>query len=130
MLLRNVLERLELPCSHRTGTNVPYPALLDDIVQRLHDLLPWCASIQAVDLEDIDVRTQSLDALLHRIKDVLATQANLVHRFAVIDHGLGDWATEVRLVDTKVAFGEEDDFLTRDIELLDSLANDALGLAV
>jgi hypothetical protein len=72
VLLGNILQRLELPGSHRASTNVSDPALLNNIVQSLHDLLPGCASVQAMDLEYIDVRAEPLHALLHRIEDMLA----------------------------------------------------------
>jgi hypothetical protein len=55
MLLCNVLQRLELPSCHGAGANVADPALLNDVVQGLHDLLPWGASVQTVDLENINV---------------------------------------------------------------------------
>lgn len=85
MLLGNVLQRLELPCRHGARTNISNPALLDDIVQSLHDLLSRCASVQAMDLENVDVCAQSLHALLYGVEDVLATQADFIDRLAVID---------------------------------------------
>jgi hypothetical protein len=84
ILLRNVLQRLELPCRHRTCANVSHPALLNDIVERLHDFFAWCVAVQTVDLQDVDVCAQSLDTLLHSIEDVLAAQADFVHGLAVV----------------------------------------------
>jgi hypothetical protein len=84
VLLGNILQRLELPGSHRASTNVPHPALLDDVVEGLHDLFPWCFAVQAVDLEDVDVRTQPLNALLDGVEDVFPAQPHLVHCVAVV----------------------------------------------
>jgi hypothetical protein len=84
MLLRNVLQRLKFPSRHRAGTNVSDPAFLDDIVQSLHDLLPWRASIQAVDLKYVNICAQSLDTLLHCIENVLPAQADFVNRLAIV----------------------------------------------
>lgn len=130
MLLSNILQCLKLPRSHRAGANIPDPTLLDDVVQRLHDLLPRCAAIQAMDLQHVDVCAQALDALLYRIEDVLPTETNLVDGLAVVRRGEGDVAAEIRFVDAEVAFGEEDDLLARDVVLLEGFADDALRPAV
>ena len=55
MLLSNVLQSLKLPCCHGAGTDISNPALFDDIVQSLHDLLSRRAPVQAMNLENIDV---------------------------------------------------------------------------
>jgi len=130
ILLSDVLQRLELPRSHRAGANVPDPALLNDVVERLHNFLPRCIAVQAMDLEDVDVRAQALHTLLHRIEDVLPAQANRVDSLAVVCRGQGDWTPEVRFVDPEVAFREEDDLLAWDVVLLEGFADDALGLPV
>ena len=84
VLLGNVLERLELPRRHRTCANVPDPALLNDIVQSLHDLLSRCVTVQAVDLKHIDICAETLDALLDGIEDVLAAETDLVDHLAIV----------------------------------------------
>jgi hypothetical protein len=84
VLLSDVLQRLELPRRHRTRANVPHPTLFDNVVQCLHDLLPWCVAVQTVDLEDVDICAQSLNALLHGVENVLPAQADFVYGLAVV----------------------------------------------
>lgn len=84
VLLRDVLQRLEFPRSHGAGADVPNPALLDNIVQRLHDLFPRGIAVQAVDLQDIDVCAEALDALLHSIEDMFAAESNLIDHLAIV----------------------------------------------
>lgn len=130
ILLSNVLQRLELPCRHRTRTNVPDPTLLDNIVQRLHNLLPWCTTIKTVDLQDIDVCTKALDALLNSVEDVLAAEADLVDHLAVVDGHRCDTERWVFFVDTEVAFRKEDELVAGDVVLLDGFGDDLLGDAM
>jgi hypothetical protein len=130
MLLRNVLQRRKLPSSHGTGANVADPAFLDDIVQGLHDLFSWCASIKTMNLENVDVGAQPFDALLHGIEDVLPAQSDFIYGLTVVCHRLGDGLAEIGFVDAKVAFREDDDLAAGDVVLLESLAYDAFGLTV
>lgn len=130
MLIRDILQCLEFPRCHRAGANISHPTLLNDIVQSLHDFLSWRLSVQAMDLEDIDVRAQSLDALLYCIEDVLAAQTDLVHILAFVRVRSVDREPDVVFVDAKVALREDDDLAAGDIELLERLANNSLGLAV
>jgi hypothetical protein len=103
ILLRNVLQRLKLPASHRAGTDISHPSLLNNIVQRLHDLLPGCVAVETVDLQNIDVCAQSLNALLHRVEDVLAAQTDLVDHVAVVGGDRCNAEAGVFFVDAEVA---------------------------
>lgn len=85
VLFRNILQRLELPRRHRARADVPDPALLHNVVERLHDLLSRCVTVQAVDLQDVDICAEPLNALLHGIEDVLAAEPNLVDHLTVIN---------------------------------------------
>lgn len=84
VLLSNVLQCLELPRRHRASTDVSNPPLLNDIVQRFHDLLSRCAAVETVDLQYVDVRAESLNALLDSVEDVLAAEADLVDHFTIV----------------------------------------------
>lgn len=130
VLFRNILQSLELPGGHGTRTNIPHPALLDDIVQCLHYLLSGCVAVQTMDLQDIDVGAQSLHALLDRVEDVLAAQTDSVDHVAVVGGACGDGDGGVFFLHAKVAFGEDDDFVAGDVVLLESLSDDLLGVAV
>jgi hypothetical protein len=130
VLLGNVLQRLELPRRHRTCANVPDPTLLNDIVQGLHDLLSRCVTVQAVDLEHIDICAETLDALLDGIEDVLAAETNLVDHLAIVYRDGCDTECRIFLVNAEVALGEEDKLLARDVVLLDGFGDDLLRDAV
>lgn len=65
--------RLRASCARGTysaGADVPRLAALDDVVERFHDLLPWGVAIQAVDLQDVQVRAKAGDAGVHSVEDV------------------------------------------------------------
>lgn len=130
ILLSNVLQRLKFPRRHRAGTDVSNPALLHNIIQRLHDLLPWGAAVQPVDLQNIDVCTQALYALLDSVEDVFAAKTDLVDHVAIIGRDRCDTKGWVFFVDAEVAFREEDDLVTGDVVLLEGFGNDLLGDAV
>ena len=83
-----------------------------------------------MDLQDIDVGAQSLYTLLYCVEDVLTAQANLVDHFTVVLTNLSNAQARIFFVDTKVAFGEDDDLASWDIVLLQGLSNDPLGDAM
>lgn len=56
MLLRNILQSLELPSCHTTRTNIPNLPTLHNIIKSPHDLLSRSITIQSVDLKNIDMR--------------------------------------------------------------------------
>lgn len=123
-------DRITSVWTHRARTNVPHPALLHHVVQRLHDLLPGRIPVQSVDLQHIDVCPQTLDALLHSIEDMLARQTNLVHELAVVCRHRRNAERRVILIDSKVALGQQHDLGARDVVLLQRLSDDALACAV
>ena len=130
VLLRDVLQCLELPCRHRTRANIPDPTLLNHIVQRLHNLFPRCVTVQAVNLQNIDVGTKALGALFNGVEDVLPAETNPVDHLAVVGRDRRDGEGRVFFVDAEVAFREEDDLVARDVVLLEGFADDLLGDAV
>jgi len=83
-----------------------------------------------MDLQDIDVGAQSLYTLLYCVEDVLTAQANLVDHFTVVLTNLSNTQARIFFVDTKVAFGEDDDLVSWDVVLLQRLSDDSLGDAV
>lgn len=130
VLLSNVLQCLELPRCHRASTDIPNPALLNNIVERLHDLLPWRTTVKTVDLQDVDIRAEALDALLDRVEDVLTAETNLVDHFAVVSGNRCDAEGWVLFIDAEVAFGEEHELVAWNTVLLDGFGNDLLGDAM
>ena len=83
-----------------------------------------------MDLKHVDVGAEAFDALLDRVEDVLAAEADLVDHVAVIGGYAGDAQARVFLDDAEVAFGEENDFVARDVVLLQRLCDDLLRMAV
>jgi len=62
-----------------------------------------------MNLQDIDVRAQPLDARLDGVKDVLARQANAIDELAVVVRGGGDGRLDARVVGhAEIAFAEDD----------------------
>lgn len=128
--LRNVLHHLELPARHAARTNVPHFAALDDVVQRLHDLLHGRIPIQPVDLEHINISPQALDGSVDGVQDVFAAQTHAVDEGPVVGRGGVDGRVDGVFLDAKVAFGQDDDVGPRDVVLLEGFADEALGAAV
>ena len=62
-----------------------------------------------MDLQHIDICAQPLDALLYRVEDVFARQADLVDEVAVIGRHVCDSERWIFFVDTEVALGQEND---------------------
>ena len=83
-----------------------------------------------MNLKHVDVGAEAFDALLDRVEDVLAAEADLVDHLAVVGGYAGDAQAGVFLDDAEVAFGEEDDFVARDVVLLQCLCDDLLRMAV
>ena len=83
-----------------------------------------------MNLENVDVRAESLNALVHCIKNVLPAESDVVDVVAVVGaHGC-DRLPDVVLVDAEVAFRKNDDLGAGNVVLLEGFANDALGKAV
>jgi hypothetical protein len=102
--IRNILQRLELPRCHRTRANVSHLPALYHVIQRLHDFFSWRISVQAMDLQNVNICAQSRDTRIHRIEDVLSRQALTVDHIAVIGRGLVDGTADVAFVDAEEAF--------------------------
>lgn len=134
ILFGNVLQRLELPRRHGTSTDVPDPALLNNIVECLHNLLPRRATIEAVDLQNIDVCAEALDALLDSVEDVFAAEADLVDHLAIIGGYRRNTERWILLVDAEIAFREENELVAGNVVLRDgfgdNLLRDAMGIYV
>ena len=88
ILLRYVLQHLELPSCHRTRPNVPDLPALYYIVKRLHNLFFRGLAVQSVDLQHIDICAQSFHTRIDRIEDMLSAESDLVHIRAIVGgHG-------------------------------------------
>ena len=83
-----------------------------------------------MDLQHVDIGTQSLDAGVDGIEDVLARETNTVHKAAVVVRGGGDGRHLAFIVNTEEALGEDDNTVTGDVVLLQSLSEDFLRLTV
>ena len=70
VLLGDELEPGELGRPHAAGADVAHLAGLDEVVQRLHGLLERHGGVEAVDLQQVDVRSvQALQRCLDLVKD-------------------------------------------------------------
>lgn len=116
--------------TYRASSDVPDLTAVHHVVERLHDFLPRSVTVQPVDLQHIDIGTQSLNAGVDGIEDVLARQTNTVHKAAVVVGGGGDGRHLAFVVDTVEALGEDDNTVAGDVVLLQGLSEDFLGLAV
>ena len=127
VFLGHMLQLLELPCRHGTRANVAHPATLDDIVEGTHNLLLRRLVIEAVDLKDVNVRSQTLHTRLDGVDDVLARETKAVHKLAVVG---GAERRRVVIAHGEEDLGHDDDAFARNVVLLERLADDLLRLAV
>ena len=83
-----------------------------------------------MNLQDIDVSSQSLDASIDGIKDMLAGQADAVHVWAIVLAGKRNRRLLSFVINAEEALGENDDAVTRDVVFLQGFAYDFFGAAV
>lgn len=83
-----------------------------------------------MNLQNIDIRAQSLNAGIDSIEDMLPGQTDTVNELAVVFAREPDRRLLTLIVDAEVAFGEDDDAVPRDVELLQGFAQDLFRLAV
>jgi hypothetical protein len=128
--LGDVLEGLEFPGGHCAGTDVADLAAVDDVIEGLHDFLAGGVAVQTVDLENVDVGAQALNAGVDGVENVLAGETDAVHELAIVDSRGGDRGHLAFVVDTEEALGQEDNAVAGDVVFLEGLAEDFFGLAV
>lgn len=116
--------------TYRTRPNVPHLPTLHHVVQRPHDLLLRRLAVQPVDLQHVDVSAQPLDASLHRVEDMLPRQSDAVDEVAVVAPARRDGRLAPLIVDAEEALAQDDHAVSRDVVLLQRLADDLLGAAV
>ena len=116
--------------TYRTRPNIPHLPTLHHVIQRPHDLLARRLAIQPVDLQHVDVGAQPLDASVHRVEDVLPRQSDAVDEAGVVASGRRDGRLTALIVHAEEALGQDDHAVTRDVVLLQRLADDLLGAAV
>ena len=97
--------RRKVGWTYRASTDVPNLPALDNVVQRLHDLLARGIPVQTVDLQYIDVRAQTFHAGVDGIEDMLARQAGTVDKGAVVFGGCGDGWELALVVDAEETLG-------------------------
>lgn len=116
--------------AYRTGADIPDLAALDNIVQRLHDLLPRRVPVQAMDLQYVDVCAQPLHAGVDRVQDMLPRQPDPVKPPPVVFGDGGDLGLRTGRVDAEVAFREQHDVLAGDGVFPESFADYLFRAAV
>lgn len=79
-----------------------------------------------MDLEDIDIRAQPLNACVYSIKDVFSAKANLIHHVSIIGAESRYRRLRARGVHAKVTFAENHDAGARNRVLAESFPNDDL----
>jgi hypothetical protein len=120
----------ETQITYRTGTEVPNLSTLDNVVQCLHDLLARRLPVQSVDLQDIDICAETLNASINRIKDMLARKTGTVNKWTVVSRRCGNGREVSLIVDTEETLGENHHAIARDVVLLQSLSDNLLGFAM
>ena len=83
-----------------------------------------------MDLQYVEVSAQSAHAGVHRIENVLPGQANPVDPVAVVPACGGDRRLLASVVDSKIALGQDDYTVARDVVLCQGLSDDFLGATV
>ena len=83
-----------------------------------------------MDLQHIDVCTQSLHTGFYSIEDMLPAQPDLIDHLAVIGAHGADTRLAVVRCHAEVAFGEKDEFAAWDVIFFDGFGDDAFGFAV
>lgn len=80
-----------------------------------------------MDLQDIDIRAQTLNTSVDSVEDVLARETDAVHEAAVVTARGGDWRELALVVNAEEAFGEDDDAVAGDGVFLEGFAEDLFG---
>lgn len=83
-----------------------------------------------MDLQHVDVCTESFHAGINRVEDVFSRQAGSVHKISIILASLCNRQLLSRIINAKVAFREDDDSAAGNIELLQSLTDDLLATPI
>lgn len=104
--------------TYRASTDIAHLPTLNNIVKSLHDLLTRRLPVQAVNLEYIDVRAESLNASVHRVEDMLPRQTDAVDEGAVVACRRRDRREVALVVDAEEALGQDDDAVAGDVVLL------------
>ena len=118
------------PAAYRTSTDIADFAALDHIIESLHDLFARGVAVQTVDLEHIDIGTQTLDASVNGIEDVLARQTDSVDEVSFIACGFPDGREFALVIDPEIALGHDDHTVAGNVELLQGFTNDFFGATV
>ena len=132
-LLGHKLHLRKLHRPHATCANVPHLAALDQVMQRLHCLFDRHRVVEAVDLQEIDVRrVETRKRGVDGGEDGGAAEADVV--CVVLE--LGEFvcvldAAEARVfADGAEAFCQDGEFVAGDVELFDCFADDFFRDAV
>ena len=100
---------------------------LHKIVQGLHCLLNWGVRIIPVDLQQIDViGAESFQTRINCLEDGCSAKTTAVNIVFALVHFLSiENTTNARcLANETIAFGEDDQFITWNIVMLDSFSDD------
>lgn len=83
-----------------------------------------------MDLQNVDMGSQSRNTLVNSIKDMLPAQANLIDHLAIIcTRSSNRWLASIAR-NSEIAFAQDDDFVSRDIVFLEGLADDLFRASV
>ena len=115
VLLGQILELLELPGCHRTRANVAHPATFNHIVEGTHNLLFGRITIQAMNLKNINIRSQTPDTSFNGIKDVFARESYTIHHSAIIGCHRKNGRHTTIVCHAKEALGHDDNALTGNV---------------
>lgn len=133
VLLRDELHASKLHCPHAARANVAHLSALDEVVQRLHCLLDRHGVVEAVDLQQVNVRgVEAGERGVDSIEDGGAAKADMVRVVFELREFVCVFDTSQTGVfaDGAEAFCEDGELVARDGELFDCSANDLFGDAV
>ena len=131
-LFGNELHHRELVGPHAAGPYIAYFAAFHQIMQGLHCLLNWHGLIKSMYLIEIDVVSlKPLQRSVHGVEDALPRQTALIDvvngLFYVLE---GKDLRFVAFPSRTAAFGAYDEFVSRNVILLNGSADQTLGITV
>ena len=122
MPFRNLIQERKLPSPHRAGAGVADLSGLNEVMQGLHRLLWRRATVEAVDLIQVNVgRPEPRQRALDGVEDSRPGETGLVDVFLAQDGGDELGSADVVIdtpCDNTVALGSDNDFFAWNLVLM------------
>jgi hypothetical protein len=114
---------------YRRSANIAQFAAFNNIIQSTHDLLHWRITIQAMDLQNVNIRPQPLYTLVYGIENMLPAQPTPIYSLTIINSE-AEVEGPAFFADFVEALGHDDNLGTRDRVFLHELAQDLFGYPI